>query len=147
MFEVRVERTVRAAHAVRLPDGTMEPLHEHNWRVTAILRGPELGKDGFLVDFCFVRQEMDRILDPLTGANLNEHAFFDGMPPSAEAVAQRVFEALDRLDWRGPELAGVAVVEASGCSAMFSRPAGATPSNPEKEERPSSQIARPNAAD
>ncbi len=126
MFEVRVERTVRAAHAVRLPDGAMEPLHEHDWRVTVILRGPQLGKDGFLVDFCFVRQEMDRILDPLTGANLNEHSFLAGMPPSAEAVAQRVFEALDRLDWHGPDLAGVAVVEAPGCSAIFSRPAGAT---------------------
>ncbi len=107
----------------------MEPLHEHDWRVTAILRGPELGKDGFLVDFCFVRQEMDRILKPLTGANLNEHPLLAGMPSSAEAVAQRVFEALDRLDWRGPELAGVAVAEAPGCSAIFSRPAGATVSS------------------
>ncbi len=133
MFEVRVERTVRAAHAVRLPDGAMEPLQEHDWRVTAILRGPELGKDGFLVDFCFVRQEMDRILDPLNGANLNEHPFLAGMPSSAEAVARRVFEALDRLDWRGPELAGVAVVEAPGCSAIFSRPAGATVPNLGKE--------------
>ncbi len=129
MFEVRVERTVRAAHAVRLPDGAMEPLHEHDWRVTVILRGPELGEDGFLVDFCFVRQEMDRILDPLTGANLNEHSFLAGMPPSAEGLAQRVFEALDPLDWRGSELAGVAVVEAPGCSAIFSRPAGATVPN------------------
>ncbi len=107
----------------------MEPLHEHDWRVTVILRGPELGKDGFLVDFCFVRQEMDRILDPLTGANLNEHSFLAGMPPSAEAVAQRVFEALDALDWCGPELAGVAVLEAPGCSAVFSRSAGAIVSN------------------
>ncbi len=133
MFEVRVERTVRAVHAVRLPDGALEPLHEHDWRVTAILRGPKLGKDGFLVDFCFVRQEMDRILDPLTGANLNEHPFLAGTPSSAEAVAQRVFEALDRLDWHGPELAGVAVVEAPGCSAIFSRPAGVTVSNPRTE--------------
>ena len=133
MFEVRVERTVRATHAVRLPSGAMEPLHEHDWRVTAILRGPELDKEGFLVDFCFVRQEMDRILDPLTGANLNEHPFLAGMPPSAEAVARRVFEALDRLDWRGPELAGVAVVESPGCSAVFSRPADATVSNLRKE--------------
>jgi len=129
MFEVRVERTVRAAHAVRLPDGAMEPLHEHDWRVTVILRGPKLGEDGFLVDFCFVRQEMDRILAPLIGENLNEHSFLAGMPPSAEALAQRVFEALDSLDWRGPELAGVAVVEAPGCSAIFSRPAGATVPN------------------
>ncbi len=111
----------------------MEPLHEHDWRVTAILRGPELGKDGFLVDFCFVRQEMDRILDPLTGANLNEHPFLAGTPSSAEAVAQRVFEALDRLDWRGPELAGVVVMEAPGCSAIFSRPADAPVSNLRKE--------------
>ncbi len=133
MFEVRVERTVRAAHAVRLPDGTMELLHEHGWGVTVILRGPELGKDGFLVDFCFVRQEMDRILDPLIGANLNEHPFLAGVLPSAEALAQRVFEALDPLDWHGPELAGVAVVEAPGCSAIFSRPAGATVSSPGKE--------------
>ncbi len=133
MFEVRVERTVRATHAVRLPDGAMEPLHEHDWRVTAILRGSQLGRDGFLVDFCFVQQEMDRILDPLANVNLNEHPFLAGMPTSAEALAQRVFEALVALDWRGPELAGVAVVEAPGCSAIFSRPTGTTISNLGKE--------------
>ena len=133
MFELRVERTVRATHAVRLPDGAIEPLHEHDWRITVILRGPELGKDGFLVDFCFVQQEMDRILDPLVGANLNEHPFLVGMPPSAEALARSVFEALDRLDWCGPELAGVAVMEAPGCSATFSRPTGTTVSHSGKE--------------
>ncbi len=122
MFEVRVERTVRAAHAVRLPDGAMEPLHEHDWRVTVILRGPKLNDDGFLVDFCLVRQEMDRILEPLTGVNLNEHAFLAGIQPSAEALAQRVFESLAPLDWRGPKLAGVAVAEAPGCSTIFSGP-------------------------
>jgi 6-pyruvoyltetrahydropterin/6-carboxytetrahydropterin synthase len=135
MYEVRVEKSFRAAHAVRLPSGAMESSHEHDWRITAILRGTDLGEDGFLVDFCLVQQELDRILDPLSGANLNQHPFLAGMPPSAEAVAQRIFEALATVDWGGSDLAGVVVVEAPGCSVMFSRPAGVTVSNVGKEKR------------
>src|SRR4051812_27370017 len=32
-FEITTTRTFSAAHQLRLPDGSIEPLHGHNWRV------------------------------------------------------------------------------------------------------------------
>jgi hypothetical protein len=51
VYEVLVESSFVARHGIRLPDGTVEPDHEHDWRVTARFIGEELDDCGLLVDF------------------------------------------------------------------------------------------------
>lgn len=119
MFEVAVESCFRASHAVRLPTGEMEPIHEHDWQVSVVFEGTTLNGDGLLVDFELVRERLLAILAPLRGTNLNEHPALGGEPASAERVARRIFESLDDVNWSQATLRCVTVREAPGCSATF----------------------------
>ncbi len=119
MFEVAVESCFRASHAVRLPTGEMEAVHEHDWRVTVAFAGTTLSADGMLVDFELVRERLSAILAPLRGTNLNDHPALGGKPASAERVARRIFELLDDADWSDATLRRVTVAEAPGCVATF----------------------------
>ncbi len=133
MFEVRVESSFKASHAVRLPGGEMEPLHEHDWRVEAIFCGPDLDGGGVLLDFTIVQQALNEIIEPLYGANLNQHSFLQGKPSSAELVARRIFELLNTRDWPGAVLTKVVVKEGPGCEAAFGTTAGRPTSNCQKD--------------
>lgn len=120
MFEVAVESCFRASHAVRLPTGEMEPIHEHDWQVSVVFEGATLNDDGMLVDFELLRERLLAVLAPLRGTNLNEHPALGGKPASAERVAQRIFELLDDVNGSQATLRRVTVREAPGCSATFS---------------------------
>src|SRR5690606_16287926 len=50
MFEISVQRTFSAAHAI-VVRGRREPLHGHDWRVTIVVAGNDLDADGLLCDF------------------------------------------------------------------------------------------------
>lgn len=120
MFEVAVESCFRASHAVRLPTGEMEPIHEHDWQVSVVFAGATLNGDGMLVDFEVVRERLSAILAPLRGTNLNDHPALGGKPASAERVARLIFESLDHANWSEATLHRVTVREAPGCAATFS---------------------------
>ncbi|MBI5864593.1 MAG: 6-carboxytetrahydropterin synthase, partial [Planctomycetes bacterium] len=62
MYEITITGWFAAAHQLRLPDGTLEPLHGHNWRVTATWRGARLDSMGILVDFTKVKPRLDALL-------------------------------------------------------------------------------------
>ena len=51
MYEVRVEETFAAGHALRNYRGKCENPHGHNYRVRMTLAGRELDKTGLLLDF------------------------------------------------------------------------------------------------
>ena len=51
MFEVSVEQTFAAGHALRNYKGKCENVHGHNYRVQVTVEGPELDATGLLVDF------------------------------------------------------------------------------------------------
>ncbi len=42
MHEITVSRQFTAAHALRLADGTREPVHEHDWDVRVTVAADEL---------------------------------------------------------------------------------------------------------
>ena len=56
MFEVTVEETFAAGHALRGYRGKCENVHGHNYRVQLTLEGPELDAVGLLVDFVEVKR-------------------------------------------------------------------------------------------
>lgn len=87
MFEVSVSGWFAAAHQLRLPDGSLEPLHGHNWHVTVTFAGPRLDECGLLLDFVALRRRLEAVLGQLHDRNLNELAAFAGRNPSAEQVA------------------------------------------------------------
>lgn len=94
MFEVQVTQRFIAQHQLRMPDGFLEPLHAHDWRVTATVAGPQLDAHGLLVDFGVLNAALRELLDAWRGHNLNTVAAFAGRNPSAETVALHVAQQL-----------------------------------------------------
>ncbi|MFZ4466312.1 MAG: 6-pyruvoyl trahydropterin synthase family protein [Phycisphaerales bacterium] len=123
MYTVRIERTFSAAHAIDIR-GEREPLHGHDWVVTAELSGESLDSDGLLVDFHDVESSLERIVGRFRNRNLNETAPFDRVNPTAELVAQYVAVRLAPSMPRGVHVRSVSVREAPGCIATYVSPFG-----------------------
>ena len=94
-FEVSTTRSFSAAHALRLYDGSMEPVHGHNWRVKVTVAAGRLDAIGVVMDFHELERLVDAVLTPLHNRHLNEVApFSHEMNPSAENVALYVGQSL-----------------------------------------------------
>jgi 6-pyruvoyltetrahydropterin/6-carboxytetrahydropterin synthase len=122
VYEITVESSFVARHGIELPNGTVEPAHEHDWHVTARFVGSGLDSCGLLVDFDVVKAALDAVLAPLRGADLNHAPALDGLNPTAEFVARTIFEDLFEKCGRDERLFSVTVTEAPGCSACYRRP-------------------------
>jgi len=94
MFEVSVEDTFAAGHALRNYKGKCENVHGHNYRVQVTLSGPELDSIGLLVDFVAVKKLMHTVVDRLDHQFLNDLAPFDALNPSAENMAKYFYDEI-----------------------------------------------------
>lgn len=122
MFELTVNATFSAAHALVI-QGTREPLHGHDWHVTATLSGDTLDEDGLLCDFHTVERTLRDIVAPFNNQNLNDTDAFNSLNPSAENVAKHIATCLaDQLDEAlapHARITGVRVTEAPGCAVTY----------------------------
>jgi 6-pyruvoyltetrahydropterin/6-carboxytetrahydropterin synthase len=94
MFEVTVEQTFAAAHALRNYKGGCENVHGHNFKVQVVLAGDCLDDAGMLVDFIDVKNLMGSVMARLDHQNLNEVAPFDEKNPSAENIAEYFYSQM-----------------------------------------------------
>jgi len=118
MYELTVERTFCAAHAIMMR-GEREPLHGHNWHVTVTVVGTELDEDGLLCDFHELETAIDGVIGPLQNRNLNDLPAFAETNPTAEHVAQHIATALTAALPNRATLSSVSVTEAPGCKATY----------------------------
>jgi 6-pyruvoyltetrahydropterin/6-carboxytetrahydropterin synthase len=95
MFEVTVEETFAAGHALRNYHGKCESLHGHNYRIQVTLQGPELDSIGLLVDFVQVKKLLQTVVDRLDHQFLNDLAPFDTLNPSAENIARYFYDEIN----------------------------------------------------
>jgi 6-pyruvoyltetrahydropterin/6-carboxytetrahydropterin synthase len=119
MFEVSVAGTFSATHAVSLPDGALEPLHGHDWRVRVSYAGDKLNEQGVLEDFVAVRARLDEVLAALDGRELNALAWFSRRPASAENVAVYIAEQMVAETTLRAVPQYVEIEEAPGCVARY----------------------------
>ena len=96
MFEVSVERSFAAGHALRGYRGKCENVHGHNYRVRITLTGHELDSVGLLCDFVEVKRMMQVIIDRLDHRFMNDIPPFDKVNPSAENLARYFYKELER---------------------------------------------------
>jgi 6-pyruvoyltetrahydropterin/6-carboxytetrahydropterin synthase len=96
MFEISVEQTFAAGHALRNYKGRCENVHGHNFRVQVKIEGERLDDTGLLVDFIDVKGLMRGVIDRLDHQFLNEIAPFDVKNPSAENIAEYFHEEMTR---------------------------------------------------
>ena len=76
MFEVAVEHTFAAGHALRHYRGKCENVHGHNYKVQVTVRGDELDSIGMLADFVQLKKYLRDTCEPM------DHVFLNEMPPS-----------------------------------------------------------------
>jgi 6-pyruvoyltetrahydropterin/6-carboxytetrahydropterin synthase len=92
MFEVSVEQTFAAGHALRNYKGKCENVHGHNYRVRITVQGDQLDSTGLLVDFLDVKGLIGGVVDYLDHQFINDLPPFDQLNPSAENLAKYFFD-------------------------------------------------------
>jgi 6-pyruvoyltetrahydropterin/6-carboxytetrahydropterin synthase len=125
MFEVSVEETFSAGHALRGYKGKCENPHGHNYRVRVTLEGPELDSVGLLCDFVHLKKLIHDVIQALDHRFLNELAPFDRINPSAENLAKYFYdEAAKEMRGlgNGARIASITVWETDTTAATY-RPA------------------------
>jgi 6-pyruvoyltetrahydropterin/6-carboxytetrahydropterin synthase len=115
-FEIHTTLYFAAAHQLRLYDGSLEPLHGHNWRVEVTVSAAQIDDIGVVMDFHELERLVDEITGPMHNHHLNELPAFARLNPTAENVAFHVASLLRlpksvRLErvqvWETPENSAV----------------------------------------
>jgi 6-pyruvoyltetrahydropterin/6-carboxytetrahydropterin synthase len=119
MFIISVERHFRASHQLVLPDGSKEPVHEHDWVVTVEVSSEKLNNMGVVMDFQSLQAMIDKIIAGFSNIALENIDYFQQNNPSAENVAKYIYKKLRIGLSGGVELLNVRVVEEPGCSAVY----------------------------
>ena len=97
MFEVSVEDTFSAGHALRGYKGKCENVHGHNYRVRVTLQGPQLDNLGLLVDFTELKRALREIMGRLDHQFVNDLEPFKTVNPSAEKLARYFYDEIKLL--------------------------------------------------
>ena len=121
MFEVSVEETFAAGHALRGYRGKCENVHGHNYRCQVTLEGKELDSIGLLVDFVELKKVVHSVLDRMDHQWLNEFPPFDVINPSAENMAKYIYDGVyEGLKTReGVKVAAIRLWETDTASATY----------------------------
>ncbi|MBZ5727581.1 MAG: 6-carboxytetrahydropterin synthase QueD [Acidobacteriia bacterium] len=121
MFEVTIEETFSAGHALRNYHGKCENVHGHNYRCQVTMEGAELDSIGLLVDFVELKRVTHAVLDRMDHQWLNEFPPFDALNPSAENMARYIFERISaELKTReGVRVGSVKLWETDTASAVY----------------------------
>ena len=88
MFEVSVQQTFAAGHALRNYRGKCENVHGHNYRIEVTVQGERLASNGLLVDFVELKRVMKDTIDYLDHRFINDLEPFTELNPSAENIAK-----------------------------------------------------------
>ena len=116
MFELTVESSFDAAHALRGYRGKCENLHGHIWKVQVLLKGKKLNRLGLMVDFREIKTHLSAVVDQLDHKNLNDFPQFKKINPSSENVARWIY---NQLRAKLPPLYKVSVSETPGSTASY----------------------------
>jgi len=116
-FAISILRRFRAGHQLRMYDGSMEPLHEHDWVVKVTVGSAELDRIGVVMDFHELEAGLDQLLTPLRDRHLNDLPAFARANPSAEQVARHIAGGLRLVE--GVSLSEVEVWETPENSASY----------------------------
>jgi 6-pyruvoyltetrahydropterin/6-carboxytetrahydropterin synthase len=94
-YQIRSTRGFCAAHQLRLYDGSLEPVHGHNWRVQVTVSAEKLDAIGVVMDFHELERLIDHLIAPWHNRHLNEMPAFADLNPSAENVAGYIARQLE----------------------------------------------------
>ena len=116
MYKIKIEGDFSSAHNLRGYKGKCEELHGHNWKVEVVLASSKLDKIGMVMDFKFIKEKLNRLLDLLDHKYLNNISHFKKVNPTSENIAKYIY---DQLKKEIPSLNYVTVWESDKASATY----------------------------
>jgi 6-pyruvoyltetrahydropterin/6-carboxytetrahydropterin synthase len=122
MFQVSVDESFSAGHALRGYKGKCENPHGHNYKVRLTLEGSKLDSAGLLYDFVRLKQIIHGVIDAVDHKFLNDLAPFDVINPSAENIAKYFYDEASkqmRQQANGARIASITVWETDVTAATY----------------------------
>ena len=120
MFAIEIADHFRAAHQLLLPDGSFEPLHDHDWQVLLRVESSRLDAIDTVMDFHDLAAILRHTIEPLAGRNLGETSVAaGGRNPSAERVAQWIAVQVSARLPAEARLSFLRISEAENCWAIY----------------------------
>lgn len=123
MYQLKVKANFSAAHAVKFKDGSIEPLHGHNWKLAVWVSSETLDECAMVVDFEELKKLIgELVLSKLDHANLNDIPAFSGNA-TCETVAKWIYDELESPVAKtrdGIKLESVTLWEAQDCCVTYS---------------------------
>ena len=117
MYSIKVEGDFSSAHNLRGYKGKCEELHGHNWKIEVAVSKKKLDKAGMVLDFKFIKNQLDVVLEKLDHKYLNNLAFFKKVNPTSENIAKYIY---DSLKPKVTSIKSVTVWESENSSATYS---------------------------
>jgi 6-pyruvoyltetrahydropterin/6-carboxytetrahydropterin synthase len=118
-YEILLLAEFSAAHQLRMHDGSLEPLHGHNWRTEVYLTGDRLDAAGLLADFTVLQPQLNDITRKLHNSHLNDLPVFAGRNPSTELIARHIHDEFAPKLPPSVRITRVRVWETSHCAAAY----------------------------
>lgn len=125
MHEITITRRFNASHAIKLYDGSLEPVNEHDWIVEATVGCEHLDRIGLVMDFHRLERYVESLIEGFEGRMLNEVPPFADesgrleLNPTAEQVAAWIGRQLSSRLRSGARVVSVRVTEAPDCRATW----------------------------
>lgn len=120
MFEISVDYSFAAGHALRGYKGKCENVHGHNYKVRVTVGGEQLNSIGLVMDFVDLRAAIKALAEPLDHRFMNDIPPFDKVNPSAENLAKYFYDGLEPTTRaHGLQVQSVTVCETDTTSATF----------------------------
>ena len=124
MFEVSIEYSFAAGHALRGYKGKCENVHGHNYKVKVTVQGEKLNSIGLLMDFTDLRAAVKGLAENFDHHFLNDVEPFKEINPSAENLAWYMGTELQKtVKEHGLSINVVTVWETDTTSASYRPPA------------------------
>ncbi len=122
MYQVSVDESFSAGHALRGYKGKCENPHGHNYKVRVTLEGPALDAVGLLYDFAHLKQIIHGVIQALDHKFLNDLEPFKVENPSAENIAKYFYDEASkqmRQTPKGTRIASITVWETDATAATY----------------------------
>ncbi len=120
MFEISVDYSFAAGHALRGYKGKCENVHGHNYKVRVNVGADKLNSIGLVMDFVDLRAAIKALAERLDHRFMNDIPPFDQLNPSAENLAKYFSEGLDaQVREHGACVRSVTIWETDTTSATF----------------------------